>query len=82
VKLRYTVILDPDPDDGGYTVTVPALPGCITEGDSYDEAIANAREAIAGYVEDAVQHGEPVPTDDAGIVVLSIDVAEGHLAPA
>lgn len=82
MKLRYTVILDPDPEEGGYTVTVPALPGCITEGNSYDDAIANAREAIAGYVEDAVHHGEPVPSDDAGIVVLSVDVEVGHLAPA
>jgi predicted RNase H-like HicB family nuclease len=37
-------------EDGGYTVTVPALPGCITEGATWDEAVANAQEAIAGYL--------------------------------
>jgi predicted RNase H-like HicB family nuclease len=47
--LRYTVVLDPDPDDGGYTVTVPALPGCVTEGDTREEALSNAAEAIEGF---------------------------------
>jgi predicted RNase H-like HicB family nuclease len=37
-------------EDGGYTVTVPSLPGCITEGASWDEAVANAQEAITGYL--------------------------------
>ena len=46
----YVVNLTPDLAEGGYTVTVPALPGCITEGDTLDEAIANAREAIALHV--------------------------------
>jgi HicB_like antitoxin of bacterial toxin-antitoxin system len=35
----YTLVLDPDEEDGGYTVTVPALPGCITQGDSLGEAL-------------------------------------------
>ena len=38
-------------EDGGYTVTVPALPGCVTECATWDEAIANAQEAITGYLE-------------------------------
>ena len=40
------VVLTPDLEDGGYAVTVPALPGCITEGKTIDEALTNAREAI------------------------------------
>ena len=49
---RYTVVLAPDQDDGGYTVTVPALPGCVTEGDTLEEALANAKDAIQLYLED------------------------------
>lgn len=58
-----TVVLIPDDHDGGYTVTVPALPGCITEGDTLDEALANAREAIALYLDDVHASGEAVPED-------------------
>lgn len=45
------VVLEPS-DDGGFTVTVPALPGCISEGDSKAEALRNIREAIQLYLED------------------------------
>lgn len=60
---EYTVILTPDTEEGGYTVTVPALPGCITEGDTYEEALAMARDAINLYIESLEAHGEAVPTD-------------------
>lgn len=55
------VILIPDPEAGGYTVIVPSLPGCISEGDTAEEAIANIKEAIALHVESMVAHGEEVP---------------------
>ena len=48
--MKYRVILEPQPD-GGYTVYVPALPGCISEGDDRNEALNNIREAIAVYRE-------------------------------
>lgn len=60
--LEYTVLLDPD-DEGGFTVTVPALPGVITQGETYDEALAMARDAIALYLEDLVADGESIPTE-------------------
>ncbi len=50
MKLR--VILEPS-DEGGYTVIVPALPGCISEGDTREEALKNVREAIDLYLEPA-----------------------------
>lgn len=52
--MRFTVILEPS-DDGGYTVYVPALPGCISEGETQDEALANIREAIELYLEPSQQ---------------------------
>jgi len=48
---RYTVILEKDSEEGGYTVSVPALPGCVTEGDTIEEALAMAKEAIIGHLE-------------------------------
>ena len=46
----FKVVLKPS-DEGGYTIYVPSLPGCISEGDSVDEALANIREAIGLYLE-------------------------------
>jgi len=56
--MRLRVMLEPS-EDGGYTVTVPTLPGCISEGETRDEALANIREAIQLYL-------EPVEDDTAG----------------
>ncbi|MBI3976739.1 MAG: type II toxin-antitoxin system HicB family antitoxin [Chloroflexi bacterium] len=72
---RYTIILHPDHEEGGYTVTVPALPGCVTEGDSIEEAIAMARDAIAGYISSLEKHGEPVPEEQERPQMITIDVA-------
>lgn len=48
--MKFQVVLEPS-DEGGYTVYVPALPGCISEGDTVDEAMRNIREAIELYLE-------------------------------
>jgi len=75
-KREYTIILEPDPDEGGFTVLVPALPGCITEGDTRDEAISNAREAILLYLESLLADGEPIPSDvqETDIEILKVAV--------
>jgi len=48
--MRLQVVLEPS-DEGGYTVHVPSLPGCISEGDTIEEALANIQEAIEIYLE-------------------------------
>jgi predicted RNase H-like HicB family nuclease len=48
--IKVKIILEPS-DKGGYTVYVPSLPGCISEGDTFEEAISNIREAIELYLE-------------------------------
>ena len=48
---KYQVVLEPCPDDGGYTACVPALPGCIGEGDTEEAALGNIEAAIALYLE-------------------------------
>ena len=60
--MGYTVILEREAD-GGYVASVPALPGCISQGDTRDEALANIREAIELYIEDCQAAGDPVPVE-------------------
>ena len=60
--MRYTVLLERDAD-GGHVVSVPALPGCISQGDTRTEALDNIREAMELYIEDCRQAGDPVPTE-------------------
>ncbi len=50
MKRRYTVILELDPEGGGYTVTAPALPGCVTEADTIEDSLKIAREAMERHV--------------------------------
>jgi predicted RNase H-like HicB family nuclease len=59
--MRYTVLLEPE--ENGFVVSVPALPGCISQGDTRDDALANIREAISLYIEDCREAGDPVPTE-------------------
>ena len=59
-KLR--VIREPN-ELGGYMVMVPLLPGCISEGDTREEALANIREAIELYIESLQADGELIPTE-------------------
>ncbi len=58
--MRYTVILQKE-DEGGYVVTVPILPGCVSQGDTREVALRNIEEAIELYVEDMRATGESVP---------------------
>jgi len=58
------VILIPD-ETGGYTVEVPSLPGCYSQGETVDEALANIKEAIELHIESMIAHGEDVPEEFA-----------------
>ncbi|MHC1731059.1 MAG: type II toxin-antitoxin system HicB family antitoxin [Bacteroidales bacterium] len=69
-RLTYRILLNREPE-GGYTVTVPALPGCVTYGENVDEAIAMAKEAIELYIESLVEHHEPIP-DESNTLEYSI----------
>ncbi|MFQ5862849.1 MAG: type II toxin-antitoxin system HicB family antitoxin [Candidatus Brocadiales bacterium] len=61
-KYEYTIILTPA-EEGGYIVDVPALPGCMTQGETREEALKMAKDAIEGYLECLIEDGEPVPDD-------------------
>ena len=71
---RYTVLLTPDQDEGGYAVRVPALPGLHTQGNTYDEAIRNARQAIAFHLECLEAEGEPIPEESVAPQLATVDL--------
>jgi antitoxin HicB len=71
---KYTIILDPDPNEGGYTVIVPSLPGCVTQGETVEEAIAIAKDAIHLYIETLIENGEPVPEEREHPQTITINV--------
>jgi len=71
-KLHYTVILERE-EDGGYHAFCPALKGCHTQGDTLEETLVNAREAIEAYLESLQKHGEAAPLED--ILIKPIEVA-------
>lgn len=62
-RLNYRILLRKEPE-GGYTAIVPSLPGCVTFGDTIEEAIAMAKEAIELYIESLKEHGEEIPTEE------------------
>ncbi len=66
-------------EDGGYTVTVPSLPGCISEGSTWEEALAHIEEAIAGYVEVARKLSKPIPVEIS--VPLNTTTTQGYETP-
>jgi len=60
---KFKVVLEPN-EEGGYTVFVPILPGCISEGDTRKEALTNIKEAIELYCESLEADGESIPSED------------------
>ncbi|OGG51085.1 antitoxin HicB [Candidatus Kaiserbacteria bacterium RIFCSPHIGHO2_02_FULL_54_11b] len=74
-KQTFKLVFEPDPA-GGYTVTVPTFPGCVTYGANLEEARAMAREAISLYIEDMAADGEEIPKEDTSLMgTIEVDVA-------
>lgn len=68
--------LDPE-DDGRWSVWAPDLPGCVTWGDTEEEALANMQEAVRGYIESLIARGLPIPPNVKAIdtPVISVTVS-------
>ncbi|MBP7529200.1 MAG: type II toxin-antitoxin system HicB family antitoxin [Syntrophorhabdaceae bacterium] len=67
--MRITIVLEPS-DEGGYTAIAPSLPGCISEGNSKDEALKNIKEAVELYLESV--EDDQVFTENSEIVELAV----------
>lgn len=70
--LRYTVLLHPD-ETGGFAVTVPELDGCATQGRTFEEAVAMARDAIEGYLAVLAEQGWEIPIEREPIIPISLE---------
>jgi antitoxin HicB len=73
MSYRYPIVLTPDPD-GGFVVSVPALPEVCTQGETEAEALSNAREAIELAIEHRVAEGDAVP-DGTGSLIKEVEIA-------
>ena len=69
---RYTVVLTPEAEDGGYSVSVPALPGCYSQGETVEDALVQIREAIGLHLWGLEQDGDPIP-EDVTPLIRSVD---------
>jgi antitoxin HicB len=72
---QFSIVLDLDEDEVGYTVTVPALPGVVTQGETVEECIEHAKEAIALHIEGLIADGKPIPEETERPQVITIRVA-------
>ncbi|MEA2045373.1 MAG: type II toxin-antitoxin system HicB family antitoxin [Euryarchaeota archaeon] len=75
-SLSYRILLRREPE-GGYTVLVPSLPGCITYGKTVEEAILMAKDAIGAYIESLIEDGEEVPVEEEELLECRLTV-EAH----
>jgi predicted RNase H-like HicB family nuclease len=65
---KYTAIFEPDKEVGGYSVSIPALPGCVSQGDTFEEAVANIKEATELYLEVLREKNEEIPLEENSVV--------------
>ena len=74
--LTYSLTIESHPEEGGYLAYFPALAGCHTWGESYEQAVRNAEEVLVGYLEALQKNGETIPQEDhpPGAVSLSVVV--------
>ena len=73
MRVRYTVVLEQE-QDGGCVASVPALPGCVSQGNNREEALANIKEAIELYLDDCRDAGDPIPIE-AGREFVEVEAA-------
>lgn len=72
--LQYTAVFEPDSEVGGYTATIPALPGCISEGDTFEKALKNIQEAAELYLEVMREYQRELLTEEGGVVIAPVRV--------
>lgn len=70
--MEYTIIVH-NAEEGGYWVEVPALPGCFSQGETFEETLQNIREAIDLHIEVLQEEGKEIPTDE-GLIISRIPV--------
>jgi antitoxin HicB len=72
--MRFVVVLEPDQEVGGFNVAVPALPGCFTQGDTVDECLSRAQDAIATYISGETRESLQAAGVDPDLIIDVVDV--------
>jgi antitoxin HicB len=72
--MRYSIVLVPEPEEGGYSIEVPLLPGCYTQAETVEEALERVKEAIAGHTASLTAAGEEVPEETIPVILTSVEV--------
>ncbi|MFI5206024.1 MAG: type II toxin-antitoxin system HicB family antitoxin [Candidatus Paceibacterales bacterium] len=67
---RFNLVFQAEPE-GGFTVLVPALPGCVSYGKNLKQAKSMASDAVAGYLRSLKKHGKPIPNDDNSFISMT-----------
>jgi len=73
--MRYSVLLLPEPEIGGYAAFVPAISGCVAQGESVDDALAMAADVAGLILAVMAEEGEEIPEEVPGAVLGAIDIA-------
>ena len=71
--LKYTVIFEPA-EEGGYIVSVPSLPGCVSQGDTFEQASAMIKDAMRGYLDVLKEEKQEIPKERPDIVITQIAI--------
>lgn len=72
--LEYTVIFEPV-EEGGYIASVPSIPGCMTQGETFEETVRNIKDAIKGCVEVLKEEGEITPIENPHVIISKVSIA-------
>lgn len=72
MSIMRQVVLYPDLEDGGWVCEVPSLPGCVSDGDSKEEALRNIRDAIDCWMSAARETGIPIPDESFDVLVCVV----------
>lgn len=68
---RYEIIIYWSSDDDAFIAEIPELPGCMAHGDTHEEALVNAKEAMALWLDTAREHGDPIPKPKGGRLIFA-----------
>ena len=71
--LKYTVVFEPS-EEGGYVASVPVLPGCLSQGETFEEATKMIKDAISGYLAVLKEKGEEIPKESGEVVISKVEV--------
>lgn len=76
--LKYTVVFEPA-EEGGYVASVPALPGCLSQGDTFEDTVKMIKDAISGYLAVLKDKGQEIPRESEEVVISKVEVFQPSL---